>query len=117
MLVAIATMLFSVVALEARDDPAKHAERKVQRDVTAMISRIHCARSRACSGVILNRCSRLKAISDHDQVGDHADRREHEEQRAGDLVERARVAVRAVLRHELDQRAAVAEIEHREIRR
>ena len=52
-----------------------------------------------------------------DAVGDHADHAEDDEQRAGDVVEAAGVALGAILRDELDDRAAEPEVEDREIRR
>ena len=79
-----------------------------------MISRIHLPisrlRRRDPEDVL-----EVERQPDHDQVGEHAEPGEDEEQRAGDLVQRPRVAVGAVLRDELDHRAAVAEVEDREV--
>jgi hypothetical protein len=59
----------------------------------------------------------VEGDADHDPVGEQPQPAEHEEQRAGDLVERARIALGAVLRDELDQAAAVAELQRREVHR
>ena len=103
-----------MVALESDDHAAIDREHETQRDVGADDQQQQAARGHLI-GRELGDEVEVDGNHDHDQVGDRADARIDEREGAQDLVERARVPFRAVLRHEADERAAIAEIEHREI--
>ncbi len=105
-----------VVPLESADDATVDAEREIQRHVHADDHEDPLARLRLIRREMEERAE-VKGDAEGDQIRDTAGRGEDEEQRARDLVQRSDIPVRAILRDELDQRPAVAEIEDREVHR
>ena len=103
-----------MVTLESDDHAAVDREHETQGDVGADDQQELTARGNLI-GRELGDEVEVDGNHDDDQVGDHADGRVDEREGAQDFVERARIPFRAVLRHEADERSAVAEIEHREI--
>ena len=69
----------------------------------------------SCSGVRLKKLPHEHGDHDRDQIRQRAERGEDDERRAEDLVQCRVVAAGAVLGDELDQRARVAHVEHREV--
>ncbi len=103
-----------VVALEAVDDAAEDAERKAQRHVDADDQHQRAA------GRHLVRCQREEAADverdEHEhRVRDQAEDAEDDEQRAGNLVQAAGIALGAVMGDEPDDRAAESQVEDREV--
>ncbi len=103
-----------VVALEAIDDAAEDACRKGDRHVNA-----DDEQKRACGrdlfGGKIQHVLDIQSDTSEGRVRNHADDREDDEQRTDDFVEAVRVPARPVERDELRDRAAEAEIEHREV--
>ena len=105
-----------VEALETAGDAAVDAEREVQRNMHADDEQDPLSRL----GLLHRHVEDVVEVEREDScdaVGQQSGGREDEEHGARDLVQRARVAARPVLRHELDDRAAVAQVEDGEVNR
>jgi hypothetical protein len=102
------------VALEPDDHAAVHAEREVERYVDGDDEQDPLAGFSLRRGD-LEEMIEVERDARRGRVGDEPHAREHEEERARDLVQRLDVPVGAVLRHELDERPGIPEIEHGEV--
>ena len=105
-----------MVALEADDHAAVNADHEAQRDVGADDEEQRPARRRLLRRELVSSESRLNAMTQDQRIRHRADRGVDDRERAQNFVERPRIAPRPVLRDETHQRAAIAEVEHREIR-
>ncbi len=103
-----------VVALKTVDDGAKDAEREARRHLRRDDEQDGPAGGGA-RGVQVEERFELKADGGRQQPRQERARGEDHEQRGQDVVDGLGIALGAVVRDELDERAAVAEIENREV--